>query len=213
MYEMVMALPQEARDNKLVPAAVIDTGPVLTHIDPVVLVTLLWVRSGRLPGRAHFATGLPMNKPLSRQKVREEYEEFSHRKAVQEVLAEMKRADFLFTSLGCLKVDSAYEKLAPRPHRYMLENLKLTEAALLKEGAVGDINYSFFAEDGTTAPEWNIFPALGVAQAQAMVKAQKTVVVAAGRYKTAALRAALRGRLFNVLITDELAAKELLGGD
>jgi len=213
MYEMVLALPQEARDNKLVPAAVIDTGPVLTHIDPVVLVTLLWVRSGRLPGRAHFATGLPMNKPLSRQKVREEYEEFSHRKAVQEVLAEMKRADFLFTSLGCLKVDPAYEKLAPRPHRYMLENLKLTEAALLKEGAVGDINYSFFAEDGTTAPEWNIFPALGVAQAQAMVKAQKTVVVAAGRYKTEALRAALRGRLFNVLITDEMAAKELLDRD
>jgi deoxyribonucleoside regulator len=213
MYEMVLALPQEARDNQLVPAAVIDTGPVLTHIDPVVLVTLLWVRSGRLPGRAHFATGLPMNKPLSRQKIREEYEEFSHRKAVQEVLAGMKRADFLFTSLGCLKVDSDYEKLAPRPHRYMLENLKLTEAAMLKEGAVGDLNYSFFAEDGTTAPEWNIFPALGVAQAQAMVKAQKTVVVAAGRYKMAALRGALRGYLFNVLITDELAAKELLGGD
>ncbi|HEX5082417.1 MAG TPA: sugar-binding domain-containing protein, partial [Blastocatellia bacterium] len=213
MYEMVLALPQEARDNKLVPAAVIDTGPVLTHIDPVVLVTLLWVRSGRLPGRAHFATGLPMNKPLSRQKVREEYEEFSRRRAVQEVLAEMKRADFLFTSLGCLNVDPAYEKLAPRPHRYMLENLKLTEVALLKEGAVGDINYSFFAEDGATEPEWNIFPALGVAQAQAMVKAQKTVVVAAGRYKTAALRAALRGNLFNVLITDELAAKELLDGD
>jgi deoxyribonucleoside regulator len=212
MYEMVMALPQEARDNKLVPAAIIDTGPVLTHIDPVVLVTLLWVRSGRLPGRAHFATGLPMNKPLSRQKIREEYEEFSHRKAVQEVLAEMKRTDFLFTSLGCLKTDSAYEKLAPRPHKYMLENLKLTEAALLKEGAVGDINYSFFAEDGTTAPEWNIFPALGGAQTQAMVKARKTVVVAAGRYKLAALRAALKGRLFNVLITDELAAKDLLSG-
>lgn len=213
MYEMVMALPQEARDNKLVPAAIIDTGPVLTHIDPVVLVTLLWVRSGRLPGRAHFATGLPMNKPLSRQKIREEYEEFSHRKAVQEVLAEMKRTDFLFTSLGCLKTDSAYEKLAPRPHQYMLETLKLTEAALLKEGAIGDINYSFFAEDGTTTPEWNIFPALGVAQAQAMVKAQKTVVVATGRYKLAALRAALKGRLFNVLITDELTAKDLLNGN
>jgi deoxyribonucleoside regulator len=213
MYEMVMALPQEARDRKLVPAAVIDTGPVLTHIDPVVLVALLWVRSGRLPGRAHFATGLPMNKPLSRQKIREEYEEFSRRKAVQEVLAQMKRADFLFTSLGCLNVDPAYEKLAPRPHKYMLENLKLTDAALLKEGAVGDLNYSFFADDGTTAPEWNIFPALGVYEAQTMVKAKKTVVVATGRYKLAALRAALKGRLFNVLITDELAARELLSGN
>ena len=71
---------------------------------------------GRLPGRAHFATGLPMNKLLSRQKVREEYEEFSHRKAVQEVLAEMKRADFLFTSLGCLKVDPLMKtRAAPSP--------------------------------------------------------------------------------------------------
>ena len=133
--------------------------------------------------------------------------------ALRQVLAEMKRADFLFTSLGCLQADPAYEKLAPRPHKYLLDNLKLTEASLLKEGAVGDFNYSFFTADGTTAPEWNIFPALGVEQAQAMVKAQKTVVVAAGRYKMAALRSALQGRLFNVLITDELAAKELLGGD
>lgn len=212
MYEMVMALPQTVRDNKLVPAAIIDTGPVLTHIDPVVLVTLLWVRSGRLPGRALFATGLPMNKPLSRQKVKEEYEEFSRRKAVHEVLAEMKRADFLFTSLGSLRVNPAYEKLAPRPHRYMLDNLKLTEEGLLKEGALGDLNYSFFAADGTTAPEWNIFPAIGVEQAQAMVKAHKTVAVVTGRYKLPALQAALKGRLFNVLITDEMSAQALLTG-
>jgi DNA-binding transcriptional regulator LsrR (DeoR family) len=33
------------------------------------------------------------------------------------------------------------------------------------------------------------------------------------RYKIAALRAALRGHLFNVLITGELAVKELLSGD
>ena len=128
MYEMVAGRRKEARDNKLVPAAVIDTGPVLTH-DPVVLVTLLWVR-GRLPGRAHSPPGAD-EKALSRQKVREEYEEFSHRKAVQEVLAEMKRADFLFTSLGCLKVDPLMK--TRRAHRYMLENLKLTEAALLKK--------------------------------------------------------------------------------
>jgi deoxyribonucleoside regulator len=213
MYEMVMALPQEERDIRLVPTAIIDTGPVLTHIDPSVLVTLLWVRSGRKPGQAHFATGLPFHKPLSRQKVREEYEEFSRRRAVQDVLSEMGRADFMFASLGCLRPDPDYEKLAPRPHRSLLENLKLTEEGLLKEGALGDINYSFFDADGTTVPEWNVFPALGVTEVRALVKAQKTVVVAAGRYKLAALRAALVGRLFNVLITDELAAQALLTGD
>lgn len=213
MYEMVMALPREERDIRMVPTAIIDTGPVLTHIDPTVLVTILWVRSGRRPGQAHFATGLPFHRPLSRQKVREEYEEFSRRRAVQEVLSEMKRADFMFASLGCLTPAADYEKLAPRPHQYLLENLKLTTAALTREGAVGDINYSFFDGEGQTMPDWNIFPSVGAEQVRGLVKAGKTVVVAVGKYKLPALRAALRGRLCNVLITDEMAAKELLDAD
>jgi deoxyribonucleoside regulator len=213
MYEMVMALPREERNVSLVPAAIIDTGPVLTHIDPTVLVTILWVRSGREPGLAHFATGLPLNKPLSRQKVKEEYEEFSRRRAVREVLTEMKRADFLFTSLGCLKADAAYEQLSPRPHKYLLENLRLSEGALNKEGAIGDINYSFFDAEGTTRSEWNVFPSLGVQAVQEMVRDGRKVVVAAGCYKLPSLKAALKGNLFNVLITDEVAAKELLRVD
>jgi deoxyribonucleoside regulator len=213
MYEMVMALPREERDISLVPTAIIDTGPVLTHIDPTVLLTILWARSGRRPGRAHFATGLPPNKPLSRQKIKEEYEEFCRRRAVQAVLAEMKRADFMFASLGCLRPDPDYAQLAPRPHQYLLENLRLTEAALIKEGVVGDLNYSFFDERGQTAPDWNIFPSLGVDQTREMVKAKKQVVVAVGRYKLPALKAALKGRLFNVLITDEMAARDLLSSE
>jgi deoxyribonucleoside regulator len=213
MYEMVMALPQEERNIRMAPTAIIDTGPVLTHIDPTVLLTILWVRSGRKPGLAHFATGLPFHKPLSRQKIREEYEEFARRRAVQEVLAEMRRADFMFASLGCLRPDVHYEKLAPRPHQYLLENLRLSAGALLKEGAVGDINYSFFDDEGRTTPDWNVFPSLGAEQVKAMVKAGKKVVVAVGKYKLTALRAALKGRLFNVLITDEMAARELLASD
>jgi len=213
MYEMVMALPEEARNIHLVPTAIIDTGPVLRHIDPAVLVTILWVRSGRQSGQASFATGLPFHRSLSRQKVKEEYEEFSRRRAVQEVLGEMKRADFLFASLGCLEPDKDYEQLAPRPHQYLLENLRQTTATLLKEGAVGDLNYSFFDEAGKTRPEWNVFPALGVEEVKRMIVNQKRVVVAAGRYKLRALRAALQGQLFNVLITDERAAQELLAAE
>jgi DNA-binding transcriptional regulator LsrR (DeoR family) len=210
MYEMVMALPSLKRDVRLVPAAIIDSGPVLTHIDPAVLVSLLWVRCGRRAGHAHLATGLPFNRPLSRQKLKEEYDEFGRRKAVQEVVSEMKRADFLFASLGCLKVDADYARLAPRPHEYLLENLRLTEAGLQREGVIGDLNYSFFDAQGATAPHWNVFPALGVDAVRDMVQAQKTVVIAAGKYKLAALRAALQGRLLNVLITDEQAAGALL---
>ena len=213
MYEMVMALPQTERDLFFVPAAIIDSGPALTHIDPIVLLTLLWVRSGRKPRQAHFATGLPFNKPLSRQKLKEEYDEFCKRRAVQEALAKMKQADYLFTSLGCLQPDPAYEQLAPRPHKYLLENLRLNEATLKREGVVGDINYSFFDAQGQTSTDWHIFPSIGVSQAQEMVKSGKEVVVAAGRYKLASLKSAINGRLFNVLITDEMAAKELLNSE
>src|SRR5262245_12995139 len=213
MYEMVMGLPQKARDIRLVPTAIIDSGPVLTHIDPMVLVTILWVRNGRQPGRAHFATGLPFHKSLPRQKVREEYVEFSRRRAVKEVLAEMRRADFLFSSLGCLRADPNYEKLAPRPHRSLLENLRLSAGEMMKEGAMGDINYSFFKAEGKTIPDWNIVPSLGTEEVRRIVHAGKPVVVAAGKYKLPALKAALKGRLFNVLVTDEEAARELLDSD
>ena len=115
-------------------------------------------------------------------------------------------------SVACVPIRH-YEKLAPRPHQYLLENLRLTAGALLKEGAVGDINYSFFDGEGRTLPDWNVFPSLGAAQAQEMVRKGKKVVVAVGNYKLSALRAALRGRLFNVLITDERAARDLLASD
>ena len=77
-------------------------------------------------------------------------------------------------------------------------------------GVIGDLNYSFFDGQGGTNSNWNIFPALGVEAVRAMVKAQKTVVLAAGKYKLMALRAAVQGRLCNVLITDEQAAVALL---
>lgn len=82
----------------------------------------------------------------------------------------------------------------------------------MREGVIGDLNYSFFDANGATTEQWNVFPALGVEAVQSMVAAQKTVVVAAGKYKLAALQAALRGRLLNVLITDEQAATMLLQG-
>jgi DNA-binding transcriptional regulator LsrR (DeoR family) len=46
-----------------------------------------------------------------------------------------------------------------------------------------------------------------------MVKANKRVVVATGKYKLPSLKAALKGKLFNVLITDEMAARELLNSE
>ena len=43
-----------------------------------------------------------------------------------------------------------------------------------------------------------------------MVAERKPVIVTAGTYKLEAVRAALKGKLFNVLITDEHSARGLL---
>ena len=75
------------------------------------------------------------------------------------------------------------------------------------------VSYSFFGGEGLTTPDWNIFPSLGAGPAKALVEEGKKVVVAVGKYKLPALRAALKRRLFNVLITDEIAAGELLDSD
>ena len=42
-----------------------------------------------------------------------------------------------------------------------------------------------------------------------MTQVAKPVIAIAGPYKLAALRAALKGKLFNVLVTDEHTAREL----
>ena len=71
-------------------------------------------------------------------------------KAVQEVLAEMKRADFLFTSLGCLKVDPLMKtRAAPSPIHARKPEADRSRPA--PEGAVGDLNYSFLPKTGRRA--------------------------------------------------------------
>ena len=211
LYEMVMALPDKARDITIVPTAIVDTGPRLAHVDPAGLVTLLWVKCGRKPDHAFAASGLPPNQLANRETVKKEYAAHSNRSSVKEVCAKMKEADFVFAGLGCLTADADYEKVSPRAHNYLLGNMKASVKVLTKEGAVGDVNYSFFDQNGATQPNWNIFPALGVEELRQMSsKSDKQVIVTVGKYKMPALKAALKGKIFNVLITDEEAAEELL---
>ncbi|MBN2315577.1 MAG: sugar-binding transcriptional regulator [Sedimentisphaerales bacterium] len=86
---------------------------------------------------------------------------------------------------------------------------KTQTQALDKSGATGDIALRFFDENGDkvkTAIDSRIV-GLGI---DAIKKIPRVIGVAGGKNKTEVIRAAIRGKLINVLITDEQVAISLL---
>src|SRR5215208_3462191 len=79
IYEMIARLPNRERDIDVYPTAIIGRGPIISHIDPIPLVTLLWAKSGGEPGRAHYVTVPPSDKGASRAAVAKEYEWYRRR--------------------------------------------------------------------------------------------------------------------------------------
>ncbi|MDE3197350.1 MAG: sugar-binding transcriptional regulator [Acidobacteriota bacterium] len=105
--------------------------------------------------------------------------------------------------IGCVEPSKA---LASSGNVFSPKELR----TLASRGAVGDICLRFFDEAGkpvvTDLDERVI--SIGLGQ---LTRARRVVGVAGGRRKTAAIRAAVVGKLVNVLITDLGAAQRLLG--
>jgi DNA-binding transcriptional regulator LsrR (DeoR family) len=94
----------------------------------------------------------------------------------------------------------------------MRDGTILTQAqleSLLQQGAVGDICLRFFDEQGNIIHSEIDERVLGITLEQTR-KIDRVVGVTGGPYKDRAIRAALLGKLVNVLITDHLSAKKLL---
>jgi deoxyribonucleoside regulator len=81
--------------------------------------------------------------------------------------------------------------------------------ALLKTGAVGDVCSRIIRYDGTICSKELDARTIGIELAELKQKEYR-IAVAGGREKLAAIRAALRGKIFNMLITDEWIAAKLL---
>ncbi|RKY54873.1 MAG: RNA polymerase subunit sigma-70 [Candidatus Neomarinimicrobiota bacterium] len=81
--------------------------------------------------------------------------------------------------------------------------------SLLKRGAVGDICSRIITHDGKIcSPELNS-RTIGI-ELEELRKKPYSIAVAGGKEKLQAIHAGLRGHLFNVFITDEWVAEELL---
>jgi DNA-binding transcriptional regulator LsrR (DeoR family) len=211
MYEMINGLPDRVRDIQIFPAAIIARGPNVGHIDPMIVGTLLWAKSGHLKERVHYVTVTPIDRTASLAQVRKHYAELLRNKMVSRLFDAMKTVDWLFSSIGDLEADGEYVAATNYSTKTLLNEIKLDEASLRQQGVVGDIIYSFFDRDGNTRREWATVATHGVEHLKRMaVDPNKHVVVVVGAYKLRALKATLKGRLCDVLITDAHAAEAVL---
>jgi deoxyribonucleoside regulator len=83
---------------------------------------------------------------------------------------------------------------------------------LLQRGAVGDICSRIFDHQGRICSAELNARTIGI-ELEELQQKPYSIAVAGGQEKLAAIRAGLQGRWFNVLITDEWVATELLYGD
>ncbi len=84
-----------------------------------------------------------------------------------------------------------------------------TLAALKGRGAVGSINLRYFDEGGRSVPSELDELTIGLTLKE-LEKVYRVVGVAGGAAKLRAIRAALKGNLIDVLVTDQITAQELL---
>jgi len=208
MYNLVNALPTKVRDIHVYAGATVGRGPTVFHIDPIVVATSLWAKSGHLPGRAHYITVTP--REGSRRDVQRYYRDLRKESHVRTLMDEVSEVDWVFASVGGLNADEGYVSATESFTRNLLDEMKFDDSELRKEGVVGDIIYSFFNESGNSKPTWDVVPSIGVKQLRQLVADRKKhVVIVVGSYKLEALRAILRGQLCNVLITDSNAALKI----
>jgi len=190
-----------------------------SHVDPLVNATILWTKCGRLPGHCHYAT-VPPYDALTRNQIADELKALSERQPIREVIDDMNSINVAFAGLGLVKSNNP--GLANQLTMTGLLEPIVTRETLLQEGAVGDLAYCFFDQQGGSKKAWDFFitagycdPARrGIAFFQQMVsdkKEKKKVIVMAGSFKQAAILPTLKAEAFNVWITDLHTAKSVLG--
>ena len=201
--------------HKLYPMAAESTA-VLRHFYPTQLAALMMTKYLRESEVEAYTYRIP-NRPNDPRKWAE-YKEFLDAlikdKAFVELIEKASNTDVILTGIGAVnRPDAALAAFYEAYH--------LTPEKCRDMGAVGMMNYYFFDAQGRIITSQE-FPELGPMESS-MVRigldefrgaaksfGRLVIALAGGSYKTEAVRAALAGRFFNVLITDVNVAEGLL---
>jgi DNA-binding transcriptional regulator LsrR (DeoR family) len=202
-----------------------------SHVDPAANATVAWARSGRLPRQCVYATVPPCYLtedekalPLQRRKllIAKQLDRLAEMDPIKRHIKLHLGSEFdvAFAGLGLVKTPAGSPgRENRRTGTDLLEPLGITADELLAEGAIAELAYCFFDRNGEDSNDrWRFFLTAGHEDPnrcglrfyRQMVNDKKHVIVMAGTYKVPAIVAALKGKLFNVWITDEEAARKVL---
>jgi DNA-binding transcriptional regulator LsrR (DeoR family) len=229
LYQFVKAVPEKLRPNVHVHAtSVVAHGQLETsgsHVDPSTNCTNLWTKAGGLPGQCHYTTMTPFDTdarglPEGRKFIKKELKRLTGNRKIEAVLTAAQEIDVAFTGLGTLTPPPGADAILMNQLTMMsLLQPIITLKDLATEKAVGELSYCLFDENGDSNDHWRFFPMVGdfseykgVDFYRHMCEQRKTVVAIAGPYKLDPIKAALKGKLINVLITDEHTAREVIEG-
>ncbi|MEA2026829.1 MAG: sugar-binding domain-containing protein, partial [Chloroflexota bacterium] len=121
---------------------------------------------------------------------------------VQRAIGALDELDIAFVGIGAPTRDSVTMRDGSIISRSELDGL-------LRKGAVGDIALRYYGADGQCIESDINERIIGISLEQ-LEKVPKVVGVSGGPDKVSAIRAALRGELIDVLITDSVTAGKLL---
>lgn len=230
VFEAVDAIKEKTRPNLFIHVtAIVGYGMLskeASHLVPAANASALWAKSGRLPGNhLCYATAGPLPVRL---------DNLIERPGVKPVLAEMEKINLVFAGLGVITPDKKSPPLR-RDAPTLRNQLSITELLkpaisfreLQRAEVVGDFSYLLITANGGEAivpgsdpPRplrffvtggYDTADHAGLEFYRRLVRSKKKkVVVIAGPFKVEAIMAALRGKLFNVLITDEGTAQRIL---
>jgi DNA-binding transcriptional regulator LsrR (DeoR family) len=196
-----------------------------SHPDALTNTTVAWARSGRLSGQCIYATvsppetdkGLRPSFAERKEQLRRQLVLIADNKAVETVVRELDNVTVAFAGLGVVTPGRGSSRHADLMTATGLLKKSMSDRELAGDRIVGDLGCCFFDDNGNGSDEWQFFLTAGhysgrrgVDFYRDMVSTGKEVIVAAGMYKTRALLAALKGKLFNVWITDDKTAGEIL---
>ena len=219
---MVNAVPPEEREDLhiYVPTLVGHGQMAAAHIDAISIASMLWARSGCFNDHLHYSTVPPHPTTehdcgrKARGTVKKELKTLYDNPSIKNAVKALDDIEVLFSRINQINPSGTLEERSRRAVENYLRTIETAEK-LREEGAVGAYAYSLFDSHGDQLDKWQFFLTAGhgtsnwgVEFHKDMVRNDK-IVVAAGDYEPA-VRAALEGQIFNVLITDQTTALSLL---
>jgi DNA-binding transcriptional regulator LsrR (DeoR family) len=231
LLDMATAMPHHQRQHvHYYASAMIGRGRMLraTHIGPDTNAMLCWIQSGMISGNLHYASVAPPElsfeegKPdaarhsKAKRDLTENVELYAENSFLKPVLRDLGEVNMVISDIGAFSPAGPQPRPSPEMMSVpsLLREYGVSPKLLAEEGAVGHMSYAIFDENGESRDHWRFFLNVGypdtVGFFRNLVGQKKKVIVVAECSSDPALRAALRGGLFNVLITDDATAHFLL---